>query len=114
MENIATIGTKLVASEYYINYYGSRIDIMNTRKVLALFINGSGHTGDMGQYYGSDTYELYMVDSESFGKHLIKIGAGQSYYNGNNCGCIFQINNGEVIRIDGLVIDNLFSKIFKR
>lgn len=114
MENTIATETKLVTSEYYINYYGTIIDIYNTKKVLALFVGGGGYSGDMGQYYGTDNYDLYMTESESFGRKLIKIGTGHSYYNGYEHDCKFTINNESPIEIKGMTIDNLFNKIFKR
>lgn len=113
MKNITT-ETTLLTSDYDINYYGMTINISNTKKVLALFVSGSGYTGDMGQYYGGSVYDLFMVKDGSFGKELIKIGIGENKINGYGCSCWFEIEGNKRVQIDGFAIDDLFSEIFKK
>lgn len=103
----------LTAADYYINYYGKVIDIQNTTKVLALFIDGGGFTGDMGQYYGSSKYELYIPNKKDFGKTLVCIGKAESHFNGYEISCTFTLND-QRHDVSGLVVSNLFSEIFKR
>jgi hypothetical protein len=103
----------LIASEYVINYYGKEFEIRNYTKVLALFVNGSGYTDHGGHYYGSSAYELYIPNKSDFGKTLIKIGHGQSNYNGNEVSSRYFLNGLEY-HVDGLAIDELFNKIFKK
>ena len=105
--------TTLVSADYAINYYGQTIDIKNTTKVLALFIGGSGYTGDMGQYYGGSRYELYVPNSADWGKTLKLVGTAEDSHNGYDHSCRFTLN-GVRHEVEGFGVDNLFNKIFKR
>ena len=43
-----TTETTIATSDYYVNYYGQRLDIKPMRKIYGLFINGGGYGSGSG------------------------------------------------------------------
>ena len=98
------------SKNYKINYYGNLSTIKNTKTILALFKSGSGYN-EGSRYYGGSMYELYLPNKEDWGKTLIKVGEGQSFFNGDSVSCQFTLH-GKKYKIEDFVIDNLFMRIF--
>lgn len=110
---ITTENEVMLASDYKVNYYGKVLEVSRYTKVLALFVNGGGYTGDHGYYYGSEDYNLFITDKENFGETLIQVGKGTSQYHGNKRRCCFTLNGVET-SIDGLTIDEIFTSVNKK
>jgi len=95
--------------DYYINYYGSMIDIKNTNKVLCLFTGGSGFGDGGADRVWSSSYDLYVAKKDI----LEKVGSAHERGNGYDVYCQFTIK-GQEHTIQGFAVDSLFSKISKR
>ena len=100
---------KMMIADYEINIMGRTMEIsgLKTEKVYYLFKSGSGYTGYMGVYYGTEHGELY----QSNGKELILVGQCSIYYGGETSSKITW--KGVTYELP-LSADDLFSKIFKK
>jgi hypothetical protein len=104
-----TMVEKMMIADYIVNYHGKTMHISTFKgdKVYYLFKSGSGYTGYMGAYYGTEDGELY----QSNGKELIKVGECSTYYGDETSSKITL--KGVTFRLP-LAADSLFTKIFKK
>ena len=96
-------------ANYKINYYGKLIKIQNTKKVLALFVSGSGYTFSDG-YEGNESYRLLMANPKDFGETLIEIGFAYTRISGDEIETRYNLN-GVDYDVKGFGTTDLFMKI---
>jgi hypothetical protein len=99
----------LNVTDYYVNYYGQRLDIKPMTKVYALFTNGGGY-GSGSNYDGYSKYDLYKF----LVKELVKVGTASVWYNGQNIDTKIELDGQEPINLSGIDLDAMVLKIFKR
>jgi hypothetical protein len=104
-----TMVEKMMIADYIINYHGRTMDISTLKSdhIYYLFKSGSGYTGYMGRYYGTEYGELY----QSNGKELILVGQCSTYYGGETSSKITL--KGVTFELP-LSADDLFTNIFKK
>lgn len=97
-------------ADYYFNYCGQVIDIRPYSKDVFILFKSGGGFGDGGaDRTGWSTYDLLHVDSGN----LVKVGEGSESGNGYTKKCQFTIGD-TTHHIEGLFLDQIFKKIFKR
>ena len=107
------VSETLKTADYYINYYGTVIDIKPTKKILGLFKRGGGFGDGGADRTWYSYYDLYVPNRKDFGKTLVKIGTAEEHGNGYEVECKFTIN-GVTTKFDGLSADQFFNTIFQR
>lgn len=100
---------KMMIADYEINIMGRTMEIsgLKSEKVYYLFKSGSGYTGYMGAYYGTEFGELY----QSNGKELILVGQCRIAY-GDTISSTITLK-GVTFELP-LCADNVFTKIMKK
>jgi hypothetical protein len=112
MKTNETLVETLNTADYYVNYYGQRLDIKPMTKVYALFTNGGGY-GSGSNYDGYSKYDLYKPVNFLV-KELVKVGTASVWYNGYDIDTKIELDGQEPINLSGIDLDAMFLKIFKR
>lgn len=104
-----TMVEKMMIADYEVNYHGKTMAISSfkSEKIYYLCKSGSGYTGYMGAYYGTEFGELY----QSNGEELILVGQCSTAYGDTTSSTITL--KGVTFQLP-LCADNVFTKIFKK
>lgn len=112
MNTNETLVKTLKTADYYVNYYGQRLDIKPMNKVYALFTDGGGY-GSGSDYDGYAKYDLYKPIGVLV-KELVKVGTASVWYCGYQVDTKIELDGQEPINLSGIDLDAMFLKIFKR
>ena len=102
----------LKTADYYVNYYGQKLDIKPMGNIYALFTNGGGY-GSGSNYDGYSKYDLYKPIGVLY-KEMVKVGTASVWYCGYELDTKIELDGQQTINLSGIDLCSVFSKIFKR
>ena len=112
MKTAETTIATLKTADYYVNYYGQRLDIKPMTMIYALFINGGGY-GSGSYYEGHSKYDLYKPIGVLY-KEMVKVGTASVWYCGHEVDTKIELDGQQTINLSGIDLSSVFSIIFKR
>ncbi len=112
MNTNETLVETLKTADYYVNYYGQKLDIKPMSKIYALFTDGGGY-GSGSNYDGYSKYDLYKPVGFLV-KELVKVGTASVWYSGYEIDTKIELDGHEPINLSGIDLEAMFLKIFKR